>query len=212
MGYLRKIFHYCKTKKILYKILHFIFLKIFLNLIIYGIIVGIIVSFFFNTPKISLVNTTVNVEENNYKIGFVYENKGQTPAINVEQIIRYIVLNNKNEVIYPFEPGGAKTIINKLDKFEVGDMLTHSFSVNVQDIQNISEDNFEDIEMIVLAKTKYKDSSVLRYFVNNNLLQNQYSTYRLAFYDISKKENFLSILRAEKLNEFKNMIDIWLED
>lgn len=171
-----------------------------------------IVAFFFNTPKISLIRTNVNVEENNYKFGFVYENKGQTPAVDVQHTIRYIVLNNKNEVIYPFEPGGAKAIINKLDKFEVGDMLTHSFNVNVQDIQNISENIFEDIELIILAKTKYKDSSILRYFINNNLLHNQYSTYRLAFYDVSEKENFLSVLRAEKLNEFKNMIDIWLED
>jgi len=211
LGYLRKLFHYYHNKKLLYKFSKFIFLNIFLNLLIYGIIVGVIVTFFFNTPKISLVNTTVNIEENNYNFGFVYENKGQTPAINVEYIIRYIVLNNKNEVIYPIEPGKAKVIINKLDKYEVGDMLTLSFSINAQDI-GIGENIFENAELIILAKTRYKDSSNFRYFINNKLLNNQYSTYRLAFYDVSEKKSFLSSLKFEKRNEFKDMINIWLED
>ena len=44
------------------------------------------------------------------------------------------------------------------------------------------------------------------------LLKNKYSIYRLSFYDVLKKEKGLSLLPLEKRNEFKEMIDRWIEE
>ena len=66
-------------------------------------------------------------------------------------------------------------------------------------------------KIIILAKTKHEDSYKCRYFINK-LLGNQYSVSRLVFYDVSKKEKALSGLSIEKRNEYKNIIDKWLEE
>ena len=80
------------------------------------------------------------------------------------------------------------------------------------DSKIVGKDIFENSEIIILCKAKYEDSSKFRNFINKRLLNNHYSIYRLAFYDVSKKEKCLSLLTLEKRNEFKQIIDEWIEE
>ena len=179
---------------------------IFTNLIIYGIVVGVIsgliVTFLFYTPKISLINTIVKIEDDKYFLEFIYENKGQSPAINIEYISKYVILY-KNKII------GNSAPQEKQAKLEAGDILTFGFWI---DIMKAEKDIFENSELIILSKVRYEDSHKFRNFINTRLLNNQYSSYRLAFYDVSKKEKCLSLLTLEERNEFKEIIDEWIEE
>jgi len=176
------------------------------NLIIYGIIIGVIsgliVTFLFYTPKISLTNTIVKIEDDKYYFEFIYENKGQSPAINIEYISKYVILH-KGKII------GNTSLQEKQVKLEAGDILMYGFFI---DIIKEDKDIFENSELIILCKVRYEDIHKFRNFINTKLLNNQYSTYRLAFYDVSKKENCLSLLKLEKRNEFKEIIDGWIEE
>lgn len=179
---------------------------IFINLIVYGIIVGVIcgliVTFLFNTPKISLINTIVKNEDDKFYCEFIYENKGQSAAINIEHIIKYAILY-KNEIISNSE------LQKKQGKIEVGDVLACRHSM---EITKEGEDIFKNSELLILCKVKYEDTHKIRNFINTRVLNKQYCTYRLAFYDISKKEKYLSMLTLEKRNEFKEIIDEWIEE
>jgi len=190
--YLKKI---CETIKF-----------IFTNLVIYGIIIGVIsgliVTFLFYTPKISLTNTVVTIEDDKIYFNFRYENKGQSPAINIEYISKYVILY-KNEIIRNIALQEKQVI------FEAGDILTYGFWI---DTIKVGKDIFENSELIILCKVKYEDSYKFRNFINTRLLNNQYSTYRLTFYDVTKKEKCLSVLPLEKRNEFKEIIDEWIEE
>lgn len=81
-----------------------------------GVISGLIVTFLFYTPKISLINTIAKNEDDNFYCEFIYENKGQSPAINIEYIIKYAILY-KNEIITKSE------LQKKQGKIEAGDVL-----------------------------------------------------------------------------------------
>lgn len=188
--------------KKIYKIIGFIFTNLIIYGIIIGVICGLIVTFLFYTPKISLINTNVKIEDDKIYFTFRYENKGQSPAINIEYITKYVTLY-KNEEKHNSAPE------HKQEKFEVGDILEHTVWI---DFKNVRNDVFENSEIIVLRKVKYEDSCKFRNFINKILLNNKYSIYRLAFYDVSKKEKCLSVLPLEKRNEFKEMIDKWIEE
>ena len=179
---------------------------IFTNLIIYGIIVGVIsgliVTYLFYTPKISLITTNVKIEDDKYYFGFVYENKGQSPAINIEFISKYLIIN-KNRII---DNSGTQ---EKLLKIEAGDILTYGSCI---DTTKVGKDIFENSELLILSTVKYEDSHKFRNFINTRVLNKQYSTYRLKFYDVSKKEKCLSLLTLEERNEFKEIIDEWIEE
>lgn len=179
---------------------------IFTNLIIYGIVVGVIsgliVTFLFYTPKISLINTIVRIEEDKYYFNFIYENKGQSPAINIEYISKYLILN-KNKII------DSSTTQEEQLKMEAGDILTYGSSI---DTMKVGKDIFENSELFILSIVKYEDSNKFRNFINTRLLNNQYSTYRLTFYDVSKKSASLSMLTLKERNEFKEIIDEWIEE
>jgi len=192
------------------KTIKFILVNIILSGIIIGIFCGLIVTFFFYTPKIGLVNTSVRIEEDKCHFGFIYENKGESPAINIEYIIRYVILDDKNEIIYPDEAGKAKIFTLELERQEVGDNFMHGFWVDIAQI-GIEKDIFQNGGLMILSKIKYEDNCKCRYFINK-LLGNQYNMSKLTFYDVSEKVNALSPLNAEIRNKFKDMIDIWLEE
>jgi len=179
---------------------------IFTNLIIYGIVVGVIsgliVTFLFYTPKISLINTIVKIEDDKYYFDFIYENKGQSPAINIEYISKYVILH-KNEIIR------NSSLQEKQVKLEAGDVLMYGFWV---DTIKTGKNIFKNSELIILCKVKYEDSYKFRNFINTRVLNNQYSSYRLTFYDVSKKEKCLSLLTLEERNKFKEIIDEWIEE
>lgn len=179
---------------------------IFTNLIIYGIIIGVIcgliVTFLFYTPKISLINTYVTIEDKKINFEFVYENKGQSPASNIEYFTKYIILY-RNEEKYNSPP------VQKQEKFEVGDIIKQSFWIDLKKTRN---DIFENCQIIILRKVKYEDNCKFRNFINEILLNNKYVIYRLTFYDVSKKEKSLSVLPLEKRNEFKEIINKWIEE
>ena len=188
--------------KKIYETLKFIFTNLIICGIVIGVISGLIVTFLFYTPKISLINTRVKIEDDKYYFDFIYENKGQSPAINIEYIIKYATLY-KNEIIRNSE------LQEKQGKIEAGDVLTCSHSIK---ITKEGKDIFENSELLILCKVKYEDSNKFRNFINTRVLNNQYYTYRLTFYDISKKEKYLSMLTLEKRNEFKKIIDEWIEE
>ena len=188
--------------KKIYKIIGFIFTNIIIYGIIIGVISGLIVTFLFYTPKISLIDTNVKIEDDKIYFGFRYENKGQSPAINIEYITKYAILY-KNEERY------NDVLQYKQEKFEVGDILEHSVWIDLKKVRN---DIFKNSEIIILSKVKYEDVSKFRNFINNRLLKNKYSIYRLSFYDVLKKEKGLSLLQLEKRNEFMEMIDRWIEE
>jgi len=179
---------------------------IFINLIIYGIIIGVIsgliVTFLFYTPKISLTDAYVKIEDDKIYFDFIYENTGQSPAINIEYISKYAILY-KNEKMY------SSVLQKKHDKFEAGDTITFAMGI---DSAIVGKDIFENSEFIILCKVEYEDSCKFRNYVNKRLLNNKYSIYRLTFYDVSKKEKHLSLLLLEKRNAFKEMIDEWIEE
>jgi len=188
--------------KKIYKIIGFIFTNLIIYGIVIGVISGLIVTFLFYTPKISLIDTNVKIEDDKIYFGFRYENKGQSPAINIEYITKYAILY-KNEERY------NDVLQYKQEKFEAGDILEHSVGIDFKKVRN---DIFENSEIIILSKVKYEDGSKFRNFINNRLLKNKYSIYRLLFYDVLKKEKGLSLLPLEKRNEFKEMIDRWIEE
>jgi hypothetical protein len=188
--------------KKVYKIIKFIFVNLIVYGIIVGVICGLIVTFLFNTPKISLINTIVKNEDDEFYCEFIYENKGQSPAINIEYIIKYAILY-KNEIICNSE------LQKKQGKTEAGDVLACRHSM---EITKEGKDIFKNSELLILCKVKYEDTYKIRNFINTRVLNNQYYTYRLAFYDISKKEKYLSMLTLEKRNEFKEIIDEWIEE
>ena len=193
--------YYINFKKI-FKNFSIAFTKIFIYGIVIGVISGLIVTFLFYIPKISLINTRVKIEDDKYYFDFIYENKGQSPAINIEYIIKYAILY-KNEIIRNSE------LQEKQGKIEAGDVLTCSHSI---EITKERKDVFKNSELLILCKVKYEDSNKFRNFINTRVLNNQYYTYRLTFYDISKKEKYLSVLTLEKRNEFKKIIDEWIEE
>lgn len=193
----------------IFKFLSFVFVNIIICGLVIGLLTGTIVTFLFSTPKISLTDTFVKFEEEKVYFNFYYENKGQTPAINVEYVIRYVILNDKNDVIFPYKPGEGRKFSEYQEQFEVGDKLNYGFWIDITN-SGIEKDVFQNSEFIILAKTKYKDCFKLRYFINK-LLGEQYSAYRLSSYDVSTKERVLSLLSPEKRNEFERMINIWLE-
>ena len=188
--------------KKIYEIIGFIFTKLIIYGIVIGVISGLIVTFLFYTPKISLIDTNVKIEDDKIYFGFRYENKGQSHAINIEYITKFAILY-KNEERY------NDVLQHKQEKFEAGDILEHSVWIDLKKVRN---DIFENSEIIILSKVKYEDGSKFRNFINNRLLKNKYSIYRLLFYDVLKKEKGLSLLPLEKRNEFKEMIDRWIEE
>ena len=188
--------------KKIYKIIGFIFTNLIIYGIVIGIICGLIVTFLFYTPKISLISADVKIEDDKIYFDFQYENKGQSPAINIEYLTKYVILY-KDEKEYNSVPK------QKQEKIEVGDIIKQSFWIDFKKIKN---DVFENSKIIILRKVKYEDSSKFRYYINKKLLNNKYSIYRLTFYDVSKKEKFLSVLPLEKRNEFKEMINKWIEE
>ena len=188
--------------KKIYEIIGFIFTKLIIYGIVIGVISGLIVTFLFYTPKISLIDTNVKIEDDKIYFGFRYENKGQSNAINIEYITKFAILY-KNEERY------NDVLQYKQEKFEAGDILEHSVWIDLKKVRN---DIFENSEIIILSKVKYEDGSIFRNFINNRLLKNKYSIYRLLFYDVLKKEKGLSLLPLEKRNEFKEMIDRWIEE
>jgi hypothetical protein len=188
--------------KKIYETIKFIFTNLIICGIVIGVISGLIVTFLFYTPKISLINTIVKIEDDKHYFEFIYENKGQSPAINIEYISKYVILH-KNEIIR------NSALQEKQVKLEAGDILMYGFWI---DTMKVGKDIFENSELIILCKVKYEDSHKFRNFINTRLLNNQYSTYRLTFYDVSKKEKCLSILPIEKRNEFKEIIDEWIEE
>ena len=192
------------------KTIKFILVNIILCGIIIGIICGLIVTFLVSTPNISLQNTSVRVEGEKIYFAFIFENKGENTAINTEYMIRYVILDDKNEVIYPDKVGKAIKFTQELEKHEVGDMFMHGHSIDIAQI-GIEKDIFQNGGLIILSKVKYEDSCKCRYFINK-LLGNQYSISRLTFYDVSEQRNALSPLKAEIRNKLKDMIDIWLEE
>ena len=167
--------------KKIYKIIGFIFTNLIIYGIVIGVISGLIVTFLFYTPKISLIDTNVKIEDDKIYFGFRYENKGQSPAINIEYITKYAILY-KNEERY------NDVLQYKQEKFEAGDILEHSVGIDFKKVRN---DIFENSEIIILSKVKYEDGSKFRNFINNRLLKNKYSIYRLLFYDVLKKEKGL---------------------
>lgn len=188
--------------KIIYDTIKFIFNNFIIYGIIVGIISGLIVTFLFYTPKISLINTIVKIEDDKYYFEFIYENKGQSPAINIEFISKYLILN-KNKII------DSSTTQEELLNMKAGDILKYGSCI---DTMKVGKDIFENSELFILAKVKYEDSHKFRNFINTRLLNNQYSTERLTFYDVSKKENCLSLLTLKERNEFKEIIDEWIEE
>jgi len=192
------------------KTIKFILVNIILSGIIIGIICGLIVTFLVSTPIISLQKTSVRVEGEKIYYSFIYENKGENTAIDIEFMSRYVLLDDKNEIIYPYKVGEAEKFTQELEKYEVGDMLMHGHSIDFVPT-GIEKDVFQNGGLIILAKVKYEDSCKYRYFVNK-LLGKQYSISRLTFYDISEQLNALSPLKVEIRNKYKDMIDIWLEE
>ena len=179
---------------------------IFINLIVYGIIVGVIcgliVTFLFDTPKISLINSNVIVNNNNVNFEFIYENTGQSPAQNIVYSAKYVILY-EDDVKPNIVP------VKKQEKFEVGDIVTLPLWI---DYLNIEKDIFESSQIILMIKIEYEDSSKLRNFVNKILLNNHYSIYRLGFYDVSKKKKVISVLSVEKRNQYKEIINEWTNE
>ncbi len=155
------------------KTIKFILVDIILCGIIIGIICGLIVTFLVSTPNISLQKTSVRVEGEKFVFSFIYENKGRNTAINTEYMIRYVILDDQNEIIYPDKAGKAIKFTKELEKHEVGDMLMHSHSIDIAQI-GIEKDIFQNVGLIILSKVKYEDSCRCRYFINK-LLGNQYS-------------------------------------
>ncbi|GAG04398.1 unnamed protein product, partial [marine sediment metagenome] len=190
--------------KKIYKIIGFIFTNLIIYGIIIGVISGLIVTFLFYTPKISLTDTYVKIEDDKIYFDFQYENKGQSPAINIEYIAKYAILY-KNEQKY----NGLLQGQSEQDKFEAGDIVRYTVRTS---FETVGYDIFKNSEIIILCKVKYEDSSKFRNFINKRLLNNKYSIYRLTFYDVSKKEKFLSVIPLEKRNEFKEIIDKWVEE
>lgn len=188
--------YYINFKKI-FKNLSIAFTKIFIYGIVVGVISGLIVTFLFYTPKISLIGSNVKIEDDKYYFEFIYENKGQSPAIDIESISKYVILH-KNKII-----GSDASQLNK-EKLEAGDILGYAFSI---DTIKEEKDIFKNSELIILCKIRYKDSHKLRNFINTRLLNNQYSSYRLSFYDVSKNEKILKLLTLEERNKFKEIID-----
>jgi len=188
--------------KKIFKIIGFIFTNLIIYGIIIGVICGLIVTFLFYTPKISLTNTYVTIKDKKINFEFVYENKGQSPANNIEYFTKYIILYG-NEEKYNSPP------VQKQEKFEVGDMIKQSFWIDLKKTRN---DIFEKCKIIILRKVKYEDSCKFRNYINEILLNNKYNIYRLTFYDVSKKEKCLSLLTLEERNEFKEIIDEWIEE
>jgi len=198
LGFLLAIMILIKAKK--WKLLKIILVDIILFGIIIGIFCGLIVTFFFYTPKISLVNASAKIEDDKISFDFEYENKGQSPAINIEYAFRCVAVY-KDEIIYK-DRGQTEPGIH-----EVGDIKIYGFLI---ENEKIGKDILNNSEIIILVKTKYEDNSKCRYSINK-LLGNHYGTYRLTFYDVSKQETCLSF-KSEKESEFKEMIDIWLEE
>lgn len=191
--------------KKIYKIIRFIFTNPITYGIVIGVISGLIVTFLFYTPKISLINTNVKIEDDKIYFGFTYENKGQSPAIDIEYITKYAILY-KNEERY------NEVLQYEQEKFEAGDILEHSFEIDFKKARSDIFEIYENSEIIILSKVKYEDGNKFRNFINNRLLKNKYSIYRLSFYDVLKKEKGLSLLPLEERNEFKEMIDRWIEE
>ena len=183
-----------------------IFKFIFINLIVYGIIIGVIcgliVTFLFNTPIISLISVNVIVNDNKVNIEYKYENKGQSPAHNIVYLAKYMILYN--DIVKPYSVSEQK-----LEKFEVGDIVTQRISI---DYLKTEKDIFENSQIIIMHKVKYEDSCKLRNFINKILLNYQYSIYRLGFYDVSKKGKDLSLLTVEKRNQYKKIINEWTDE
>jgi len=121
----------------------------------------------------------------------------------VAQNTPYYSILYKNEIIRNIALQEKQVI------FEAGDILTYGFWI---DTIKVGKDIFENSELIILCKVKYEDSYKFRNFINTRLLNNQYSTYRLTFYDVAKKEKCLSLLTLEERNEFKEIIDEWIEE
>ena len=191
--------------KKIYKIIRFIFTNPITYGIAIGVISGLIVTFLFYTPKISLIDTNVKIEDDKIYFGFRYENKGQSPAIDIEYITKYAILY-KNEERY------NEVLQYEQEKFEAGDILVHSFEIDFKKARSDIFEIYENSEIIILSKVKYEDGNKFRNFINNRLLKNKYSIYRLSFYDVLKKEKGLSLWPLEKRNEFKEMIDRWIEE
>lgn len=63
--------------------------------VVIGLISGVIVTFLFSTPKISLNNTSVRIEGDMFYFDFIYENKGESPAVNVEYSTHYLTIYKK---------------------------------------------------------------------------------------------------------------------
>ena len=183
-----------------------IFKFIFINLIVYGIIIGVIcgliVTFLFNTPIISLISVNVIVNDNKVNIEYKYENKGQSSAHNIVYLAKYMILYN--DIVKPYSVSEQK-----LEKFEVGDIVTQRISI---DYLKTEKDIFENSQIIIMHKVKYEDRCKLRNFINKILLNYQYSIYRLGFYDVSKKGKDLSLLTVEKRNQYKKIINEWTDE
>jgi len=113
---------------------------------------------------------------------------------------RYVVIY-KDEIVYKDRQQ------EKQAKHEVGDVINYGFWI---ENEKIGKDILDNSEIIILAKTKYEDNWKCRYFINK-LLGNQYSISRLLFYEVSKQEKSLS-LKSKKRDEFREMIDICLEE
>lgn len=192
--------------KIIYDTLKFIFKNFIIYGIIVGIISGLIVTFLFYTPKMSVTNTIVKIEDDKHHFSFLYENKGQSPAIDIEYITKYAILYKNEERYNEVLPQ------HEQEKFETGDILVHSFEIDFKKARSDIFEIYENSEIIILSKVKYEDGNKFRNFINNRLLKIKYSIYRLSFYDVLKKEKGLSLWPLEKRNEFKEMIDRWIEE
>ena len=180
----------------------YIIVKFLIYGIIIGIITGLMVTYLFYIPKISLTNTFATIKDDKIYFEFKYENKGESPAINIEYIKKYAIIH-KNENIH------SDVVRRTYDKHEAGDIVMDMLTI---DSKIVGKDIFENSEIIILCKAKYDDISKFRNFINKILLRNHYSIYRLTFYDVSKKEKYLSMLTLEKRNEFKEIIDEWIEE
>ena len=189
-------------RKKIYETIKFIFTNLIICGIVIGVISGLIVTFLFYTPIISLTNTYVKVEDDKIYFDFEYENKGRSPAINVEYITKYAILYKNENILSDVHQ-------DEQVKFEAGDIVKYTAWI---DSLIVEKDIFENSEIIMLCKVKYEDSSKFRNFINKRLLNNKYIICRLVFYDVSKKEKNLRILPLKKRNEFKEIIDEWIEE
>ena len=172
------------------KVLKYISIKIIEGVIV-GIIAGVVVSYLFNIPTISLNGTIVKINKETIDIIFQYENKGNSPALEMTTKYLYgLDTQNPENFIYLNPP--------MTDKIEAGDVFSYT-------APNLPLHKTDD-NAILLSLVTYKDRDKLRQLINENLFHNSYNTYKWAGH-CGNEKSLSSIAKINDDNYKKALIE-----